>query len=199
MHQLLTGQNRVPSVTTYQHDSIDHIVVGFAECLDSFVSSTARMLHYHIDVVWREASLALSGTVILRGGRTGWLGTAGGGSVGAGHGGLSLGSSHLLGFSGLEALVGVIELEFSERDELGAVRAVTDDLRVVNYENGAIALLDGNTSDSSEWLHAELGEGLAALSLASVELGTVLAFEGGHLFLLLDFLRLGFFGGHIYE
>ena len=158
------------------------------------------MLHNHVDVVWREASLALSRTVVLRGSCTIFVGTNGLSCVvSTSHGSLSLGSSHLLGLSSLQTLVRVIELELSERDELGAIRAVTNNLRVINYENGTIALLDGDSCNSSKWLHAEFGEGLAALSLSSVELGAVLVFESGHFFLLLDFLRLGFFGGHIYE
>ena len=153
------------------------------------------MLHDHVDVIGGEASLVLRRAVILGGSGTSGLGATGG-STSAGHGGLGLGSGHLLGLGGLEALVGVVELELAERDKLGAVSAVADHLRVVNYENSTVALLDGDASDASEGLHAELGEGLAALPLAAVELGAFLVLEGGHLFLLLHFLRLGFLSGH---
>ena len=151
------------------HHSIDHVVARFFEGSDGLVSSAARVLHDHVDVVGGDAGLVLGGLV-------GGGGLAGGGlgrlRTGGGLGHLLL-LGHLGGLSLGHALVGVVVLELTEADKLVAGVAGDEHLRVVDHEDEAVALLDGDAGDARELLHAELGEGLAALLLASVQLGAV--------------------------
>ena len=88
-------------------------------------------------------------------------------------GGMSLGSGHLLSGLLLEALVRVVILELTEANELVTVVTGDEDLRIVDHENEAVSLLDGDAGDTTEGLHSELSESLAALLLTSVEFGTI--------------------------
>ena len=87
--------------------------------------------------------------------------------------GLSLGSGHLLSGLLLETLVRVVILELTEANELVTVVTGDEDLRIVDHENEAVSLLDGDAGDTTEGLHSELSESLAALLLTSVEFGTI--------------------------
>lgn len=151
------------------HDSLDHVVVGLSEGSDGGVSAAAGVLDDHVDVVGGESLLAE------------WLGVVHGGTLvlllsGGGLGGLHVlgeGLSLLLG----ESLVGVLELELSE-DGVGVlVGSALEHLGVVDHEDEAVSLLEGNSGDASELLHAELDEGLSALLLASVELLLLLSYR----------------------
>ena len=134
------------------------------------------MFHDHVDVIGGDASLILGSFV---GGGGGLLGSSsacgdlGGGVLMRVRVAVGLGVCELLGLSLGHALVGVVILELAEADKLVAVVARDQHFRVVDHEDEAIALLDGNAGDARELLHAELGEGLAALLLASVKLGAV--------------------------
>ena len=88
-------------------------------------------------------------------------------------GGMSLGSGHLLSGLLLETLVRVVILELTEANELVTVVTGDEDLRIVDHENEAVSLLDGDAGDTTEGLHSELSESLAALLLTSVEFGTI--------------------------
>ena len=81
-------------------------------------------------------------------------------------------SGHLGGLSLLKALVGVVVFKFTEANELVAVVAGDENLGVVDHENESVSLLNGDAGDTAESLHTELGESLAALLLASIELGS---------------------------
>ena len=135
------------------------------------------MLHDHVDVIGGDAILSLSSFVGGGGGLLGSSSASGdlGGSVLSVRVGVALGMAmcKLLGLGLGHALVGVVILELAEADKLVAVVARDQHLRVVDHEDEAIALLDGNAGDARELLHAELGKGLAALLLASVKLGAV--------------------------
>ena len=87
-------------------------------------------------------------------------------------GGMSLGSGHLLSGLLLETLVRVVILELTEANELVTVVTGDENLGVVDHENESVSLLDGDAGDSAESLHTKFGESLAALLLASVELGS---------------------------
>ena len=80
----------------------------------------------------------------------------------------SLSRGHLLSLSLLETLVGVVVLEFTEADELGAIIARYEHFRVIDHEDEPITLLDGHSGDASKLLHTKLGKGFTRFFLASV-------------------------------
>ena len=86
---------------------------------------------------------------------------------------LSLLSSILLceplSLSLLHALVGVIDLDFSEANERVSTVSRLEHFRVINDKDVSIALPEGDTSDASELFHAELQQCLAALLFTSVK------------------------------
>ena len=89
----------------------------------------------------------------------------------------------LLGLLHLHLSVQILELELSK----DCVRVIkVKDLGIVDDEDETISLLEGNSGDASELLHADLHEGLSALLLTSVELVVfTLVLEFGHLLVVL--------------
>ena len=132
------------------------------------------MLHHHVDVIGSDTILRLGRLI------------GGSGSLlrvfmsmivivlmGSSSSMSSLVSSgHLGGLSLLKALVGVVVFKFTEANELVTVVTGDENLGVVDHENESVSLLDGDAGDSAESLHTKFGESLAALLLASVELGS---------------------------
>ena len=94
------------------HDGSDHVVVGLSECADGGISGAGGVLHNHVDVLNGKAFLGKGGGIILSSSGFGLLGGSG----------LGLDTSsglllEFLGFSLVEAGVGVFELELTEDGE----------------------------------------------------------------------------------
>ena len=138
------------------------------------------MLHNHGDVVGSQAVLGQRSAIVSLDSGSG-LGLLGRTLLG-----------ELLRLLHLHLAVEILQLQLAE----DSVRSVqVEHLGVVDDEDEAVTLLQGDASDTAKSLHADLGEGLAALLLVAVELvgaGTLLLLELGHLvvggFLLLNFL-----------
>ena len=137
-----------------------------------------RVLHDHVDVLLTDTLgidlLVVSGSWS----RLGWL-SLGISSLG-GSGGLGL-SCHLLSLLQVETALWVVNLDLSEDGEGVAVLTGAHHSWVVNNKDNSVLLLEGDTGDSLEALHTDLGESLAGLLLSLLESWTVYATKSNKL------------------